>query len=235
MADTFTPITEQTAGTLDKIDMTSLTVGGNTVFRQRINIADPSTAAALAAVSATALATSAYGLAAILHPYSYVGGYTSPLISTEIIRPADTTAYAVGDSVNTSTSAPTIGTLAAISRTVSGSGYLTYIRLLTNQLTNIAAWRVHFYTVNNPTLTNDNTAFKNLYTDKNTWLGSIDLPAMTSTASGSSDNSFVQDATIRFPYVADASSNLYFLLETRTSFTPTSGQKFYLTVGVENN
>jgi len=62
MADKAFPITEQTAGTLDNVDASTLTVGANTVMRQRINISDPTTAAAHAAVENANPGATDYGL-----------------------------------------------------------------------------------------------------------------------------------------------------------------------------
>lgn len=50
MADSFTQVAPDSTG--DKIDTSEITVGANTVQRQRINIADPVTAANIATVSA---------------------------------------------------------------------------------------------------------------------------------------------------------------------------------------
>lgn len=60
MADGFTQVAPDSTG--DKIDTSEITVGANTVQRQRINITDPVTAAALAKVLNADPASSDYGL-----------------------------------------------------------------------------------------------------------------------------------------------------------------------------
>jgi hypothetical protein len=51
MADSIVKLVDDTSNTGSKVDLSSLTVGSNTALRQRINIADPATAAAIAGVS----------------------------------------------------------------------------------------------------------------------------------------------------------------------------------------
>lgn len=53
MADQFSAVADDTAGTLRKVDESELTVGSNTVVRQRMVIADDSVAGALAKVDTT--------------------------------------------------------------------------------------------------------------------------------------------------------------------------------------
>ncbi len=60
MADAVVQVAPDSTG--HKIDVTDLTVGANTVARQRINVADPSTAAALAAVKNANPASGDYGV-----------------------------------------------------------------------------------------------------------------------------------------------------------------------------
>lgn len=60
MADQFVPITP---GSGTNIDTSELTVGANTVERQRVNIADPTSAGGLAPVLATTPDGTEYGLA----------------------------------------------------------------------------------------------------------------------------------------------------------------------------
>ena len=98
--------------------------------------------------------------------------------ATTFARPADTTAYAALDTVSTSTSAPVVITFSNMARINAGSGYITKARIMTDQKTNTARFRLHlFHTA--PTLTNDNAAFPLLWADRANRVGKIDFGAMT--------------------------------------------------------
>lgn len=62
MADAYVQLPDDSANTGDKADVSRITVSGQTVDRQRNNIADPVTAAALAKVLAALPALADYGL-----------------------------------------------------------------------------------------------------------------------------------------------------------------------------
>ncbi len=154
-------------------------------------------------------------------------------VGVEITRPADTTAYAALDSVNTSTTVPTSITFAGASRVASGTGYITKARLVTDQSTCVAQMRLWLFNAAPNTLNNDNAAFLIKYADKLTCIGYIDFPALTTEAGSDSAQSLAPD--IRIAYAADASSQLLGVFQTRTAFTPASGQKFYTVLVVEQN
>lgn len=67
MADSFYQQPDDAANTGKKVDADSLTVGANTVYRQRIQIADPTTAAALTKVTNAAPGVTDYGIVARLN------------------------------------------------------------------------------------------------------------------------------------------------------------------------
>jgi hypothetical protein len=62
MADDFVEVSPDTTGLGPSIDTSSLTIGSEEVHRQRINIADPTTAVAIAAVKNTPAAVGDYGM-----------------------------------------------------------------------------------------------------------------------------------------------------------------------------
>lgn len=157
----------------------------------------------------------------------------------EITRPANTTAYTAGDVVSDSTTATTPIPLEVSGRN-GGTGYIMRMRLITDQSTCTAQFRVWVYSVSNMTLAADNAAFTLLYANKANRLGSIDLPAMaTGTGTSNSASAMVPSSTTvfaPFPYqCAPTDNRLYFVLETRSGFTPASGQKFYLEVTTDVN
>ncbi len=154
-------------------------------------------------------------------------------VSTEITRPSDVNAYAAGDSVNTSTSSPTVITFANFARVSGGTGYITKIRIATDKKSITPRLRLHLFNAS-PTLVNDNAAFARYYADESKRIGYVDLPAMfTSSDTTNSTLSETQDATIRIPFVAVASRSIFGVLELLDAFTPASGQKFNVTLAGE--
>lgn len=162
-----------------------------------------------------------------------VGGYMGPVAAT-ITRPADTTAYAAKDAVADSTSAPTVLTFSKIARLPGSSGYIVKARLMTNQSTNTARFRLHLYHTA-PTAINDNAAHTLLWANRANRVGYIDFPAAQTEGTGS-DAANSQNDTVRMPFVcASASRHLYGLLETLDAFTPASGQIIYIELTADQN
>jgi hypothetical protein len=168
-------------------------------------------------------------------------GGKSVVVGDETTRPADTTAYTAGDAVSATVSdtGTTVLRSLAVGRVAGGSGYLTKFRVMTDQAACVAAIRLHFYSVNAPAsvVVGDNVAMTIKYANKAQRLGHVDLPAMaTSTVAGSSDAAIAQELDIRFQFkCANGDQNIYYRYETLTTFTPNSGQKFYLEVAAEQD
>ena len=162
-----------------------------------------------------------------------VGG-SMALVAASFTRPADTTAYTAKDAVSNSTSAPTVLTFTNLARVNAGSGYIVKARLITNQSTCIARFRLHlFHTA--PTAINDNAAYTLLYTNAAIRLGYIDFPACQTEGSGS-DAANAQNDTVRLAFVcAAASRTIYGVLETIDAFTPASAQQFYIELTADDN
>lgn len=174
------------------------------------------------------------GLAAGEAHVGEVGGNLT-MLSVEITRPADTTAYAANDSVSDSTSATTMQALANAARVSGGSGYITGIRVTTDKKSITPRFRLHFFNTNGATVTNDNAAFKTAYADISKSVGYWDMPAMiTGADTTNSTDSRSFDLTPRLPYTC-AATTLYVLLETLDAFTPASGQKISVTLFLDRN
>lgn len=156
------------------------------------------------------------------------------VVSAAFARPADTTAYAANDAVSDSTSAPTALTFERAARVAGGGGYITKARLVTDQSTNVAQFRLWLFSAS-PTAINDNTAYTYLWADRAILLGSIDLGPLTTEGSGSTAASGLS-ADGRLAFVASqATQSLFGLLETKTAFTPASAQNFFIELSVEAN
>lgn len=170
-----------------------------------------------------------------------VGGSTI-LARDEFSRPTDTNAYAAGDAVSATTSdtgTTALRALSNIGRVQADTGYITKVRLATDQAANVAVFRLHFYTVAAPTtaLVGDNVALVSYYANFVQKIGEVDLvPMTTSTVAGASTMAKAENSTIRMAFALDAASrSIYYRLETLTIFTPANAQKFYLEVAAETN
>ena len=171
---------------------------------------------------------------------------TTISIGDETTRVSDGNAYAIGDAISATVSDTGTTPLRslALARVAGGSGYITKIRLMTDQVGCVAQIKVHFYTLAAPTgaVVGDNVPMTLLYLNNACRIGSVVLPALaTSTVVGASTAAVAQTTKgvnneLPLPFVcAVGDSNIYYRLETLTVFTPASGQKFYLKVTAENN
>lgn len=156
-------------------------------------------------------------------PLRTVGGLA--LVTSSFTRPGDTTAYAAGDAIATSTSAPTMPSI-TIARNASGTGYTARLILQTNQVTCVAPMRVRFYSANTGQNDVDNAPLLIKDADSAIYLGYVDFPAFTTEAGSDTTEAY---GSVSIPFVADASLKVYWRPQTRIAFTPASGQKFTLT------
>jgi hypothetical protein len=161
-----------------------------------------------------------------------VGGEMVTVVA-EITRPANTTAYAAKDVIAADAAVAPIA-LANVARKVGGSGYIVGAKLVTDQSTNVARFRVHFYRTTH-VVPADNAAFTLLYANRANRLGSIDIGPLATEGTGS-DAATGQNMDARIPFVADgAARQLLAVIEVLDAFTPASGQKLHLEVFVEQN
>ena len=126
MADQIIKLPDDTGNTGKKIDQSELTVGANTVERQRINITDPTTAAALAAVANAAPGASAYGLVTrtiLTDGTNNVGVSSVGAAYVQGYQPATTASAAItaiGNYITTAVTGYNVATLTL--RTFTGTG-----------------------------------------------------------------------------------------------------------------
>lgn len=156
-------------------------------------------------------------------------------VAVELVRPADTTAYAASDSVSNSTSAPTVLTFDDVARGVAGSGYIVGVRVLTDKDAITPTLRVHFFRETVAAI-NDNAAFTQpSYANADKYIGHIDVGPLSSSASGAA-TSYDRNISTRLPYTLPAAGDSIFaLIETRDAFTPASGQKFSIALWTDND
>lgn len=166
---------------------------------------------------------------------SIVAGQTIT-VGVDLTRPADVLAYTALDVVSNSTTAGAVLNLTNLARKANGSGYITKIRLLTNQSSNTARFRLHLFelTPNVSTIRNDNVPFTQLYANRDKAIGIVDMPAMGTEAIGS-DSARTMNADVRLAFAGTADANIYAILQTLDAFTPVSQQQFYIEVTAEQN
>lgn len=149
-------------------------------------------------------------------------------------RPADTTAYAVGDLVANSTTAGSVTPLQfTVARSAAGSGMIrrARIRKTGTNVTN-AIFRLHLYNVS-PTASNgDNGAW--LTNQAAEYVGSFDLTldkAFTDGAAGNGIPSVGFEVNFKLP----SGTVLFGLLEARAVYTPASAEVFLVELEVLQN
>ena len=157
----------------------------------------------------------------------------------EFTRPADTTAYTAQDSVNNSTTAATILTLAErpdptktynqSGLTIGGSYQIKSLKLAksTSNTTN-ASFDLYMYTsgITSGTINNDNSAAGLLYQDKIYLIGKPAFTLATTTAA-ESDSAFQVITDVNHSFVAVAST-FYTSLVATAAYTPGNAEKFYI-------
>ena len=165
---------------------------------------------------------------------------TMSVVGVELTRPGtvpspDTTPYAAKDAVSNSTSSPTVLTFASAARVAGGDGYITKVRIMsdnTNVATSSVVFKLHLFHTS-PTAINDNAPYTLLYANAANRIGTVTFPAMSTEGSGSTASNAL--FTTPIAYKSGASTSIFGLLETDTAFTPASGQKFYIEITFDNN
>lgn len=153
-------------------------------------------------------------------------------VAVSFTRPGDTTAYAAGDAVNNSTSAPTIMTFANAGRVAAGSGYVVGCRLQKSTVTTAnAVFRLHLYHTT-VTMINDNTAQTVLYANATKRIGAIDL----SCGSDGSDGAEAQDFSLRIPYKCDGgATDIFGVLQAKGAYAPGNAEQFTIELSLDRN
>lgn len=152
--------------------------------------------------------------------------WTSPLgfpvtVSTDITRPADTTAYAANDALSNSTSAPTSGgfTLSSIARKSGGSVLITDVIVTTDNDPATPLQGEIFLFNQAVTNINDNTAFAVSDTEIKTCVGRIAF-ALEDVG----NNEFFHAQNLNILATCSGSANLRFLIRVKNAYTPASAE-----------
>jgi hypothetical protein len=159
----------------------------------------------------------------------------SPLVrrlssSTDITRPANTTAYTAGDGVGTATAC--VQTLNNAAKINSGGGRITAVRLFKSGTTvTNATFTVLFFNAA-PTDVADNAAFNLLYAEQSRFIASVALSTMTVQGSGGGF-AFTLPSPMIYYQTAQGSKALYAVIIATAAYTPASAETFALSVTVE--
>jgi hypothetical protein len=160
------------------------------------------------------------------YPYSDITGQLSGAGRSQasITRPANTTAYAVGDVVAGN------GVTTPIALPVNrNGGKITHVRLTKSgdTITN-ATFRVHFFDASH-TIAADNAQLTSVNANRANYLGYVDLPAMVQDGAGSNIG-IAKDDDVRIPFSGDT---VYAVITAVAAYTPASAEVFNLSIGVE--
>ena len=142
-------------------------------------------------------------------------------------RPADTTAYAVGDSVANSTTAPTAFEFVNIANRVGGFITIQYALLYSSRPTNSALFDLELFNgAAAPTATNDNAAYNPSDADRLNACGMINFP-IANLIAGSSNKLWVAVAPLGLTIKCNAATaSIWGLLRAGTAYTPDSAEVF---------
>jgi hypothetical protein len=160
--------------------------------------------------------------------------WVSPLgfpvtVQTDVTRPADTTAYATGDAISNSTSAPTSGgfTLTGAARKSGGSGIITDMTIASS---NDPATRLSgeiFLFDQAVTNINDNAAFAVSDAEIKTCVGVVPFSLFDA-----GNNGFAHITGLNILFTCVGSANLRFLVRTRNAYTPASAEEITVTAKI---
>lgn len=149
--------------------------------------------------------------------------------SNNFTRPADTTAYAVGDLVANSTTAGSVVPLSwTAARTSGGNFFVRRARLYTSStsITN-SNFRLHLYTSSPVPVNGDNAAWS---TPVSGWVGALDITVNEAFSDGAAGVGVPNNGS-EIGVALSSGTTLYGLVEARAAYTPTSAE--VITVALE--
>lgn len=152
-------------------------------------------------------------------------GYTATA-SANFSRPANTTQYASGDLVADNPTAGSVTPLDfAAARRSGHTGLIRGAKLRkSGTSTTNASFRIHLFATSPAVSNGDNSAFQP--TDKDIWLGAIDITVDLACADGAVGRGVPNQGTEIFFDTPDSDLSVYGLLEARGAYTPGSAEIF---------
>lgn len=155
-------------------------------------------------------------------------------ITTTMTRPADVTAYAANDNIETSTSAPTSGglTLSGAARISGGSGVITDILVISNNdPATLLQGEIWIFDSAVSANQNDNAAFALADADSLLLVAVVPFTLAT-TVAGSGTNSYAHIPNLSIGFTCVGSANLRFKLKAKNAYTPASSETITLRVKI---
>ena len=160
--------------------------------------------------------------------------WVSPLgfpktIKVDVTRPADTTAYAAGDAISNSTTAPTTGgfTLTGAARKSGGSGIITDICVMTSADPSTRLSGEVFIFDAAVTNINDNAAFAVSDTEIKTCVGVVPFSFFDA-----GNNGLSHMTGLNILFTCSGSADLRFLLRARNAYTPANAEVITVVVKI---
>ncbi len=146
---------------------------------------------------------------------------TQVTVSTDVTRPADTTAYAANDALSNSTSAPTAGgfTFTSAARISGGSGIITDAIISTSgDLATLLQGEIWLFDTS-VTNVNDNAAWVVSDAEIKTCVGKIPF-----TLEDAGNNGFAHVQNLGIGFTCSGTANLRFLVKVKNAYTPASSE-----------
>jgi hypothetical protein len=111
--------------------------------------------------------------------------------------------------------------------------------LQTDQAANVARYRLHLFTVDNPNIPADGAALAVKWADAASYVGPVDFAACVTEGSGS-DVAYSINTTVRLHFTCPAAGahnsdgmRLFGLLETLDAFTPNANQNYRIALATD--
>lgn len=151
------------------------------------------------------------------------------IVSDSFTRPADTTAYAAGDAIADSASAPTVNEIAKCARKTGGGGLIESVILIDSA--NVATALEAELWIFDKTVTpdNDNAAFTPTDAEAETVVAIIPLTTsyVGDATAGAGGNRVYLPAAVNKKFKCQANSrSLFWALVARNAYVPVSAEKF---------
>lgn len=157
---------------------------------------------------------------------------TPRIVAVEMTRPNDTPgAYSVGDAINSSVASPTSLEFTNASIAVGGGGFMGLIKV-ESDITALASGtlRLWFFNEVPASIVGDHVAFVNNYANSGKRCFYVDV-TFDSLLAGS-DVVLAQTLPLFNEYVTSASTSIYCLIQTLSSFTPTASGKIKISLSL---
>lgn len=157
------------------------------------------------------------------------------IVSADITRPADTTAYTAHDAICDKTVSPTVLTFANALRGPGGEGKVVAATIATDQIANVETFKLQLYKAPPSVYPADNAANDApRYVDIASFIGTIQFGAAAKPLVGAPTASYAEKTGLNMEITnTDGTSNIYGVLESVLGFTPASGQKFHIELEID--